>query len=106
MRIFFFKKLNEKLDENVIKILSFDPGSVNEFNENINMKISNEEIHKCIKPPPKKNQQQSNNKPTTNQQQQSNNKSTTKQQQTNNNKATTNQQQTYNNKACGQCGED
>ena len=54
-----FKKLNEKLHENLIKILSVDPGSVNELNENISMKMSNEEQYIFFKKKPPQNQQQS-----------------------------------------------
>jgi hypothetical protein len=54
-----FKKLNEKLHENLIKILSVDPGSVNELNENISMKMSNEEQYIFFKKNPPQNQQQS-----------------------------------------------
>ena len=45
----FFKTLNEKPDADPINIPLLDPGDVNELNENINMKISKEEILKCIK---------------------------------------------------------
>jgi hypothetical protein len=45
----FFKTLNEKPDADPINIPLLDPGNVNELNENINMKISKEEILKCIK---------------------------------------------------------
>jgi hypothetical protein len=45
----FFKTLNEKPDADLINIPLLDPGNVNELNENINMKISKEEILKCIK---------------------------------------------------------
>ena len=44
----FFKTLNEKPDADPINIPLLDPGNVNELNENINMKISKEEILKCI----------------------------------------------------------
>ena len=45
----FFKTLNENPDADPINIPLLDPGNVNELNENINMKISKEEILKCIK---------------------------------------------------------
>ena len=45
----FLKKLNEKPDADPINIPLIDPGDVNQLNENINMKISKEEILKCIK---------------------------------------------------------
>ena len=44
----FFKTLNEKPDADPINIPLLDPGDVDELNENINMKISKEEILKCI----------------------------------------------------------
>jgi predicted DNA-binding protein YlxM (UPF0122 family) len=45
----FFKTLNEKPDADRINIHLLDQGDVNELNESTNMKISKEEIHKCIK---------------------------------------------------------
>jgi hypothetical protein len=45
----FFTTLNEKPDADPINIPLLDSGDVNELNENINMKISKEEILKCIK---------------------------------------------------------
>jgi hypothetical protein len=44
----FFKTLSEKPDADSINIPLLDPGDVNELNENINMKISKEEILKCM----------------------------------------------------------
>jgi hypothetical protein len=45
----FFKTLSEKPDADPLNIPLLDPGDVNELNENINMKISKEEILQCIK---------------------------------------------------------
>ena len=45
----FSKTLSEKPDADPINIPLLDPGDVNELNENINMKISKEEILQCIK---------------------------------------------------------
>ena len=45
----FFKTLNGKPDADRIIIHLLDPGDVNELNENINMKMSKEEIHNYIK---------------------------------------------------------
>jgi hypothetical protein len=45
----FFKKLSEKPDEDPINKPLLDPCDVNQLNENINIKISKEEILKCIK---------------------------------------------------------